>query len=59
MINMNEILLSGNDYIFGEYTVKLVDNQRNYEIYKGDEKIYRKFACWSTYYEVSCIIGEN
>lgn len=54
---MNNILLEGKEYTYGEYTVKLVDNQRNYEIYKDGEKIYRKGACWATYYEVCCIIG--
>lgn len=54
---MNDVLLSGNDYVFEGYTVKLVDNQRNYEVYKNGERIYRKGACWATYYEVTCIIG--
>lgn len=66
--NMNEILLSGDsfgvtypkseDYPDGKrYSVSLVDNSRNYEVRLNGKLIYRKPACWATYYEVSCIIG--
>ena len=54
----NELLETGLYNAKNGLQIRLVDNQKNYEVYQGENRIFRKGACWATFYEVMCLVEE-
>jgi hypothetical protein len=54
--DMNEILLSGEPFIYNGFDIRMVDNRRNYEI-RFNNILLEKVPCnWSTYWMIEDMI---
>lgn len=54
--DMNEILLSGNPFLYNGFDIRLVNNQRTYEIRFNDTLLQKLPASWSTYWLIEDMI---
>lgn len=57
--NMLETLLNGQVFNYLDFEVRLVDNQRNYEVFNRGIKIGRFPANWSTYFEIENMLMDE
>lgn len=54
--DMNETLLSGNPFIYNGFEIRLVNNQRTYEVRFNDVLLQKLPASWSTYWLIEDMI---
>jgi hypothetical protein len=57
--SMLETLLNGQVFNYLDFEVRLVDNQRNYEVFNKGIKIGRFPANWSTYFEIENMLMDE
>ena len=55
---MNEVLLNTGVFEWNGYTVKLLNNNKVYEVYKGESRILRVATNWSSYFLVEDLITQ-
>lgn len=56
---MNETLLSGNPFLYNGFDIRLVNNQRTYEVRFNDTLLQRLPASWSTYWFIEDMITND
>ena len=57
--DMNELLLNTGVFEWNGYTVKLLNNNKIYEVYKGENQIFRKPTSWSSYFVIEDLITQK
>ena len=56
--DMNEVLLNTGVFEWNGYTVKLVNNNKVYEVYKEETQILRAATNWSSYFLIEDMITQ-
>ena len=56
--DMNELLLNTGVFEWNGYTVKLLNNNKVYEVYKEETQILRIVTNWSSYFLIEDIITQ-
>ncbi len=54
--DMNETLLSGEPFLYNGFDIRLVNNQRTYEVRFNDTLLHKLPASWSTYWVIEDMI---
>ncbi len=57
--DMNEILLSGESFLYNGFDIRLVNNQRTYEVRFNDVLLQKLPASWSTYWLIEDMITND
>jgi len=57
--DMNETLLSGNPFLYNGFDIRLVNNQRTYEVRFNDILLEKLPANWSTYWVIEDMITND
>ena len=57
--DMNEVLLNTGVFEWSGYTVKLLNNNRVYEVYKGESQVLRVATNWSSYFLIEDMISQE
>lgn len=56
--DMNEVLLNTGVFEWNGYTVKLLNNNKVYEVYKEETQILRVATNWSSYFLIEDMITQ-
>ena len=57
--DMNEILLNTGVFEWNGYTVKLLNNNKVYEVYKEENRVLRVATNWSSYFLIEDMISQE
>ena len=57
--DMNEVLLNTGVFEWNGYTVKLLNNNKVYEVYKEENQILRVATNWSSYFLIEDMISQE